>query len=111
MVYHIMFRDEPVLDIEVDNKNRVVRWEKFVPDGMKQPIWGDNINTMRLYDFLKSRCYEDGRSGLTEILTEAGMETNNPYEWVRVCHGVTWEDFFWVKIDDEDISWDEVRVR
>ena len=50
--------------------------------------------TSIFYNFLKDRCHEDGRADLHEILAQAGMTENNPYQWVRLTHGVTWDDFF-----------------
>ena len=60
---------------------------------------------------LKDRCYEDSRGNLSEILEYFGLENNNPYKWCEITHGVTWEDFFGIKYDNEDISWEEVRIR
>ena len=115
--YHIMYKDIPVADVSADEKNLVRSIKKFVPDSPMQPLWGDfskaspQAMTARFYTFLKGRCYDDARADLPEILRQAGMKSNNPYEWVRVCHGVTYEDFFWVKLEGEDISWNDVRVR
>ncbi len=117
LVYHIMYMDTPVADVIMDGNGLVSRIVKYVPDSPMQPIWGDTGNmsksalTNRFYVFLKSRCYEDSRADLPEILRQAGLESNNPYEWVRVSHGVTWEDFFWVKINEENLQWSDVRVR
>ncbi len=111
MIYHIMFRDTPVIDIVTDDMQRVVKYEKFVPDKPPQAFWGDNINAKRLYDFLKGRCYEDSRPDLKEILAAHGLETNDPYRWCRKTHGVTYEDFYWIRYDDEDLTWEEVKIR
>ena len=116
-LYHIMHRDTPVADVLTEENNMVISITKFVKDSPMQPFSGvtEKTNrqalTKRFYDFLKDRCYEDNRADLEDILEEAGLTSNNPYEWVHVCHGVTWEDFFWVKFDDEDVCWDDVRVR
>lgn len=112
MVYHIMHMDIPLIDIETDSKHRVIAYKKLVPDSCRmQPFCGDNIHAKRLYDFLKDRCYDDKRSDLPDILAAHGMTTNDPYTWCRKTHGVTYEDFFWIKYDDEEIEWKDVRVR
>ncbi len=110
-IYHIMHRDTPVADVYLSSDHKTIRLKKLVPDGIKQPFSGDIFNLERFYRFLKDRCYEDGRADLKEILAQANMSTNNPWEWVIVSHGVTWEDYFWVKINDEQVTWKEVRVR
>lgn len=115
--YHIMYKDDCVADVYTNNNNIVQKIIKYIPDSPKQPFWGETENmskqylTEKFYNFLKERCYEDGRADLDEILELAGMKENNPYKWVKVSHGVTYEDFFWLKFDDEIIKWEDVRVR
>ena len=114
--YHIMHRDTPVADVITEN-NMVISIIKYVKDSPMQPFCGitkassRQAMTKRFYGFLESRCYENNRADLPYILKQAGLTSNNPYEWIHVCHGVTWEDFFWVRFDDEDIHWDDVRIR
>ena len=50
------------------------------------------------------------QTDLAEILKEAGMSSNNPWEWVRLTHGVTWHDHIWILFDDEKLTWEEVRL-
>lgn len=111
MIYHIMDRDEPVIDIETDDKNKVIAFKKYRPDKPGQIFWGSNITTERFFNFLKSRCYEDCRADLPDILEYHGLESNNPYEWNRITHGVTYEDFIWIRYDNEKIEWKDVRIR
>ena len=109
--YHIMTGDTPSIDITMDEKHKIISYKKHIPDKPGQVFWGDNINSVRVYEFLKSRCYEDGRADLKDILSYHGLDGNNPYEWCRLTHGVTYEDFYWIRYDDEDIEWKDVRIR
>lgn len=99
----------PVARVFVSDDHKSVSIEKLVPDGMKQPFSGDKLDLERVYDFLKGRCYEDDFVGLEDVLREQNMISNNPWEWNQKTHGVTWEDFFWIKFDGEDIVWEDVR--
>ena len=116
-VYHILNMDTPVADVVMGENNLVREIHKLVPDSPIQPFWGDvesvspQVLTERFYNFLADRRYEDGRSDLPMILKQAGLDSNNPYEWVHICHGVTHEDFFWVRFDNEDIAWKDVKIR
>ena len=110
MIYHIMNKNTPVVDIETDKINKVINCKKYIPDGPGQIFWGE-ITTDRFFKFLKSRCFEDGRPDLKDILDYHGLESNNPYEWNKLTHGVVYEDFIWIKYDDEDITWEDVKIR
>ncbi len=115
-VYHVMFKDISVADVFHDG-NVVTKINKYVNDSPKQPFWGDldkmspQALTQRFYVFIKDRCYEDSRRDLPFILKQAGLKSNNPYEWIKISHGVNYEDFFWIKINHEQVSWNDVKVR
>lgn len=110
-VYHIMYRDETVTDVILSADRKRIRFIKYAKDGWKQPFSGSRLDLARFYRFLKSRCYEDGRADLDEILKKAGFSDNNPYDWVALTHGVTYDDDFWIRMSDETTTWEEVRVR
>ena len=46
-----------------------------------------------------------------EIQKILGLKEYNLYKILRKTHGVDVDDFIWLKFDDEDITWDDVRVR
>ena len=50
--------------------------EKLIPDGIMQPFGGSKLDLERVYNFLKSRCYEDERDGLEEILQNLRLATS-----------------------------------
>ena len=109
--WHVMYLDEPVCDVTVSSDLRSIRYQKWKEDGILQPFSGTKLDLERFYRFLKSRCYEDDRGDLREILKKAHFQDNDPYAWVRLTHGVTYDDFFWVRTDDEACTWDEVKIR
>lgn len=111
MIYHIMHKDTPVADVYLSDDRKEISIKKLIMDGIKQPFRANVFNKRIFYEFLENRCYENCRANLSEILAAHGLKNNNPYEWVKISHGVTYEDFWWIKFDGEDISWEEVRIR
>ncbi len=116
MIYHIMFKDTLVADVITNQNHMVQSIQTYVENGPTQPFWNVQNDspaklTSRFYAFLKDRCYEDNRANLQDILHSVGLETNNPYEWIKISHGVTYEDFFWIRFEGESITWNDVKVR
>lgn len=111
MVFTVMHMNEPVAVVELSEDKRRVDIRKLVPDSVRQPFSGNKLDLERVYSFLKSRCYEDGRSDLAKILDQAGLSYNNPWEWIKITHGVTYEDLFWIRFPGETILWEDVKVR
>lgn len=113
MIYNFAtyFLDEKVADVYMDTDERKVSIKKYV-EGPKQPFKADIETVEYVYGFLKSRCFEDGRPDLPEILAMYGMTCNNPYEWNRKTHGVKHKDFWWLKFpEDKDIKWEDINPR
>ncbi|MDY3909887.1 MAG: hypothetical protein SOZ48_09190 [Eubacterium sp.] len=106
--FDIMFQDIKIAEIRFKNNNLSI---KKCFDGTWQFFHGDNENIQTIYYFLESRCYENGRADLPNILQQAGIDSNNPWEWCKVSHGVTWEDFYWIRLPGENITWKDVKIR
>lgn len=109
--FTVMHRNEAVARVRISDDHMNVRIEKLIPDSLMQPFGGNDLSLNRVYQFLKSRCYEDDRVDLQEILNQAKLRENNPWEWNHITHGVTWEDDLWIKFDDEELEWENVRWR
>ena len=107
--FTVLYKDIPVAHVDVSDNHKETIIEKLIPDGIMQPFNGDRLDLERVYVFLKSRCYEDSYVGLADILEVQNMTSNNPWEWNRKTHGVTWEDFFWIRFDGEDLLWEDIR--
>lgn len=111
MEFTVMHKDEPVTIVTLSEDKKTVSIQKLIPDSIKQPFSGNKLDLERVYNFLKDRCYEDCRGDLEEILSQAGLTYNNPWKWMKITHGVTYEDFFWIRFPGETITWEDVRVR
>ena len=111
IIFTIMYQNEAAAEVLISNDKKKVEIRKLIPDSLKQPLSGSKLDLERIYDFLKSRCYEDGRADLQEILDQAGLKSNNPWKWMRITHGVTYEDMFWIKFPGENLRWEDVKVR
>lgn len=107
--FTVFHENVPVAHVCVSGNHKMVTIKKLVPDGIMQPFSGNKLDIERVYNFLKARCYEDNYVALEEVLRENNMTSNNPWEWNKKTHGVTWEDFFWIKFDGEDIQWEDIR--
>lgn len=109
--FTVMHKNEESAYVQVSSDHKKVVITKILPDGIKQPFSGNNLGLERVYNFLKERCYEDGYAELEKVLSMIDMKTNDPWEWNRKTHGVTWEDYFWIRFDGEDIRWEDVKWR
>lgn len=109
--FTVMHKNTPVAEVSISDNRKETNVKKLVPDSIIQPFGGNDLSLSRVYDFLKSRCYEDNRVDLDEILKQARLKTNDPWKWNKITHGVMWDDEIWIKYEGEELEWEDVRWR
>lgn len=109
--FTVMHENTPVAAVSISDNHKEVTIDKLVPDSIIQPFGGDDLSLHRVYEFLKSRCYEDHRVDLKEILAQASIKANDPWKWNKITHGVMWEDHIWLRFENENLCWEDVRWR
>ena len=72
--------------------------------GKAEPTF-DNI-----FLFFEDRCFERGREDEEEHLKYLGLEVYDPESICRVTHGIMCDDDFWIKFDDENISYPDIML-
>lgn len=112
-IIYVMWKNEKVAEITLSKDHKKCYIDRLVKTFPKQPFMDFNNNNISyVYDFLKSRCYDDNRVNIKEILDAHGMTWNNPWQWCKKTHGVNYDDFWWIKYpEDNDLKWEDVKVR
>lgn len=108
----IMNKDNPILDVKYDLTKAESKWlgEKHIkiPRGM----FPENITVKNISAFCESRQPPRTRVDIDRILREKyDMREYLPMQMCKKSHGITMADFLWIKFDDEDITYEDVRVR
>lgn len=106
--FDVMLKDQVVASVRLSEGHFKIMINSDIPLGL-QVFAMPNPNDIHVYTFLKSRCYEDGRADLKEILKEVGMERNNPFEWCKKTHGVVLGDYYWIRLENEELEWKDVK--
>ena len=106
--FDVMHKNQKIASVRFQNGEPQV--EKYAT-GLVQVFPRSKTSNEDVYNFLESRCYENGRPDLKEILEAAGLETNNPWLWCAKTHGIRHADYYWIKKPKENICWEDVKVR
>lgn len=105
-------RDVKTAYIYISSDRKTIKYERFTK-GIEYmlPYAFDNPTLEQLYDFIESRCMDRRRTQMPKYLEVLGLAEYNPYEIVKKTHGVMWEDFLWMKFPNENITWEDVKIR
>lgn len=89
--------------IDVEVKSNHILANPF--DGIK------TLNAEALVSFLESRCFSISKGACKLLLSQLGLEFYNPYSIVEITHGVCVEDFNWIRFNNEEICWNDVKLK
>lgn len=105
------WKNEKTSDVVVSADRQSVKYVRYTDELLKSPYGFDHVTIEQIYHFLETRCMPKGRTQLAEYLESLNLKEYNPWEIVKITHGVMWEDFLWLKFPGEQITWDEVKLR
>lgn len=88
---------------------RIVKNECYTDDPLKCPC-GRIRDYFTMINFMKGRLMCESR-WTPEMLHSIGLKKYNVFDVFKRMHGVDIDDFVWFSFDDEDITWDDVKVR
>lgn len=105
MGMYLMAKDSPVLKIEQD---RCVVLEKdLLPFSLRK----DNVTLEDFYGmWIGNRAMQLSRTNGKMILNSLRVSQTNAYKICMACHGLSLADMYWLKEEEEDLTWDEVNL-
>ena len=74
-------------------------------------IYPEKINHQKYDDFLESRVPDKRREDMPDILKRYNIPVYNPIWMIKKSYGRNMNDFLWIKINNEDIDFEEIRLR
>ncbi len=83
--------------------------ERYTTNPAKQLFYADRISLFELGEILTTRCWEENRSDIDELLHLIGLHTYDPYAIVRRTHGLMAQDPIWFRFEGERLTYREVR--
>lgn len=119
MIIDVMDRDEFKLRMITDDKDPD-KIHVYNPAGVYDPIMiyvskdavNYDINVTDMLNFMETRCIPHDQDGVDWWLRKVyKLKFYNPVAICKQTHGTRMNDFYWVKFDNEDIKFDNVRVR
>ena len=92
------------------NKSKV-HVSRYIIHPIRQIFSDENITRHQLNEVLRLRCFEEGRPDIKSKLKVLGLNEYNPLEIVKRTHGVSFNDYIWIRFPGEKITAEDVLVR
>ncbi len=107
--FEVFWKNE--LSARVSVRKNKVHVSRYIIHPVRQIFHADEITRNQLMEALKLRCLEEGRPDINEWLKYRGLNSYNPLEIVRKTHGVSFNDYIWIRFPGENLRAEDVLVR
>ena len=111
--FSYMVKDEVIAEVEFNYSTGKVKVKNYIDDPVMLPFGVNENPTIKDLDrFLESRCVSRNRGNLKDVLNLIGVEEYDPYLIVRETYGLLWDDYSWIKFEDEvDLTYEDIKIR
>ena len=95
-------------------EGNTVFFENYVKEWWKLPFGVSESATIKdVEEFFEDRCFPKERVNCKDILRRLDLDCYEPELICRKTHGMQFDDFLWIKFDndDENLCWDDIKLR
>ena len=109
MLYTLMHRDVPVMELELDEYSNIISLGKIhnaehLPIGTYNKI---GVERKALNRWWTKRSIPASRKGIRDVLEE--LELSSPQELIEKCFGLSLSDQYWISPTDRPLAWHRVN--
>lgn len=94
----------------VDYRKQTVEVENFTDDIILQAFGRRKIATSTIDEFFRERVFPETGVNCKEILRQMGFKNYNAESIARKTHGILYNDLWWLRFDDEDLKWEDIKI-
>ncbi len=105
--FTLLWKDEPIADVRIVGNNAII--ERYVQNPAKQIVFADTIPLLTFGEIIRSRCWEQSRPDIAQLLHFINLPEFDPYRIVAKTHGLTAQDPLWFRFKGEKLNYNQVR--
>jgi hypothetical protein len=111
--FDVFWKDEQIGTFEIDFNNQKVKAKQYTWDTFKRPVMkkDKDVTVEDLLSFFKDRCFPYDRANRDDLLKALKLNYYSPLQIVKKTHGLTYDDYLWLRFDGEGLTYEDVRIR
>lgn len=102
---YLLLKDDPILEINNNGSCKIIDFDRL-PFALRK----ENITLADFMEWASNRTLSIGRSNAKEILNTLRLSQTNRYAVCKACRGVSLEDAYWIRQEEDDKTWKEVNL-
>lgn len=93
----------------VDYNKESIKVENFTSELVLQAFGNWKLTMDSIDEFFRERCFEETRVDRDVLLEMLGLHNFDAEAICRKTHGMVIGDYFWVRFDDENLTFDDIK--
>lgn len=101
----LLLKDQALLKILDNGQCEILDFDRL-PYALRK----EKITFVEFMEWASNRTLSVGRSYAKEILNSMRLPQNNRYAVCKACRGLSLEDAYWIRQEEDDKTWEEVNL-
>ncbi len=101
-------KDTLLAIIEADYATDEIKVTNFTDNVLDKPFGNLEPTIDDLDDFFEEHIIDRNRFDIKEVLKYNGLDFYDPEAIARISHGRTTDNNYWMRFDDEDLTWEKL---
>ncbi len=101
----LLLKNTPILSIQDNGECRILDFDRL-PFALRKK----DVTFVEFMEWASNRTLSIGRSYAKEILNAMRLSQNNRYAICKACRGLSLEDSYWIRQDEDEKTWEEVNL-
>ncbi len=101
----LLLKDRPVLNVEENGICEILDFDRL-PFALRK----EKVTFIDFIEWASNRTLSIGRSYAKEILNTLRLPQSNRFAVCRACRGLSLEDAYWIRQEDDNKTWEEVSL-
>ncbi len=101
----LLLKDQPLLKILDNGQCEILDFDRL-PYALRK----EKVTFVEFIEWASNRTLSVGRSYAKEILNSMRLPQNNRYAVCKACRGLSLEDAYWIRQEEDDKTWEEVNL-
>lgn len=107
--FEYYMKDKLCSRVHVDYDKQTIDVENFTDDLIEQAFGLQKITIDSIDEFFRDRVFPETRVDVDVLLELLDLKVFDAEAIARKTHGMMTHDFFWIRFDNEDFSYEDVK--
>ncbi|MGJ9382854.1 hypothetical protein [Salipaludibacillus sp. CF4.18] len=111
--FDVFSKEDLIAYVYINFGSRYIKVNQYTDDILSRPVLkkDEDVTIEDILNFIADRCFPKERRNCNQLLTDLGLEHYSTIAIVKKTHGLQFDDFTWIRFNEEDIAYGDLKIR